>query len=132
MWIKPIFDRTQSDITNNTDKGRLQFSDMNRIENNIQFIADEIGITVNIETWARDKHLTKQEWDRILDNIEIIKANWNIPNIPSNPEHPINQFMKLNTIERIEFLIMNNIIATKDVFIRCGTEAYAGSVIGVI
>ena len=133
MWIEPIFDRTISDIQLMTEKGHFQHLDMNRIEGNLEYIADSIGVILTSKTdWTREDLPNFQDWQRVLNNLVTVKEAWVVANIPDNPSHPINHYEKINIIERIEYILNNNIFGVRDMFFRCGTEAYAGSVIGVI
>lgn len=93
MWIEPIFDRTENDvifarqqiekwIKENTSetydlKGCLNLSDLNRIEGNIQHIADELinlcyAIDIESKTWTRNGLITLNDVERILSNVKTI------------------------------------------------------------
>lgn len=129
-WIKPIVDRTIRDITDKTQKGFLKYDDLYRIEGNLLFIADILGVARTIKDWSARPIPYKKDFNRILGNLDLVKEAWPVPNIPITPVHPLNHFEKINEIERIELLIKSHIDATNNSWNRCG-EVFAGE-IGVI
>ena len=42
--LTAIYDRTQSDIDNKTAKGLMNYTDANRLEENIKTVADEVAV----------------------------------------------------------------------------------------
>ena len=73
MWIKPIYDRTQADVdlikldpTTENNKGSYNYTDLNRIEYDCDFIAR-----------LRNKN-------PLFSNVDIIvKTDWNVYDIPT-------------------------------------------------
>ena len=70
-----IFDRTSSDVTNNTLKGQYNWTDLNRVEKWCKYLADELtaqNIAVNITTktnWTTTDMRTTEDMTRIKNNI---------------------------------------------------------------
>lgn len=93
-WITPIYDRTSSDVFHAEDnpqevsKGAYNYEDLNRIENNTRFVADEMlrrGITPEYITlnskynWVNTDIPTRDDMNRIINNVLLLQAL-------SNPE----------------------------------------------
>lgn len=125
MWIAPIYDRTSYDVQQRTEKGYLNIEDLNRIEGNIQFLAETVGASVSTITWTHDTLPTINQFDRILNNITSIKNSWSII-VDDNPQEPINTYEKVNTIEKILFDIYKNWHEATDALMRCG-GGYCGN-----
>lgn len=126
MWIEPIFDRTQRDVRDKTSKGYLNIDDLNRIESNIDFLGNAIGVEVETVTWNRNMLPTKEQFDRILSDLRSIKESRTIVQTLDIPVQPINTYEKINTIEKILYDVYQNYIMWSDSIMRCG-EGYAGN-----
>lgn len=107
-WIEPVFDRTQEDVeyalkqlaewratgeTNTFDlKGCLNVSDINRIENNIAYLATNLSSlyyfsTPVTKTWEQTQIPTSDDVDRILNNVrELNEAFYQSPESPPVPD----------------------------------------------
>jgi hypothetical protein len=107
-WIEPVFDRTQADVeyamrqmaewratgkTNTFDlKGCLNVNDINRIENNIAYLATNLSslyyFSVPVtKTWERTQIPTSDDVDRILNNVrELNEAFYQSPESPPVPD----------------------------------------------
>ena len=100
MWITPIYDRTVEDIEYKTPKAYLNVADLNRIENNIKYLADTFSVQIETKEWGIMDIPLSFDFERIEENIEKIKAKigkayWNLPALP------INTFEKVNDIEHL-------------------------------
>ena len=106
-WVTPIYDRMMSDVkfalqkieewrksgaTDTTDlKGCFNASDMNRIEQNIKYLSDELAklyyfASVSIKTWDRSSMPTKADVDRIISNVnKIITSYYQTSDAPALP-----------------------------------------------
>lgn len=87
MWITPIYDRTESDVSeikNNpfseNTKGAFNYFDLNRIENNIQYLCDLFYQIYNfypdllIRTdWEKNEVPTLYQINRIRNNIVYLQ-----------------------------------------------------------
>lgn len=130
-WITPITDRTQADVNlvleydsigyNNLTpeqksvwnagmKGALNASDLNRIENNIKFLANSLELyNLNIKTnWQMSDVPRNNDFNRILSNLNAVKdkarERFSI-DLPETPSLPLNGFEKINDIENILYII---------------------------
>lgn len=81
-WIEPIIDRSATDIKNKTSKAYLNYTDLNRIEGNTEYLKDLLisygysnGITnLSIKTnWTYSDLITRTEADRIRNNINALR-----------------------------------------------------------
>lgn len=119
-WETPIFDRTQADIDfarqkirewkssgdrNTTNlKGCFNVSDINRIENNIQFLSDNLSelyyfSTVTTKTWDKSGLPTVDDINRLIQNTLTIISSI----CEDTPELPTT----LLTIEDVNCLELN-------------------------
>jgi hypothetical protein len=132
LWVTPIYDRTQLDVTNKTAKGYYNYTDLNRIEQDCDYLAALFGITITTKEWARTDFPTLSEMNRIKNNIVAVRnAYHTYVNTPATPNTPYNTYLKANDIEKI----LNDIkalydINSQDVFYA--GEIYSGETIGVI
>jgi len=104
-----IYDRTQSDLKNNTEKAYISYSDLNRIEKAMQELADELAnITfkplLNLKTnWVITDFRTTGDMARLKDNLNIIRnclSNFSdMPDVPLAVE--FKSIEEANNIEKI-------------------------------
>lgn len=108
-----ITDRTEIDLINNTFKAFLNYTDMNRIEENMQELLDlgvQCGYWTSITFIKTDwknysistSNLnipTRTHMQRIINNLKSLRANFLI--YPTTPEAPA-------TMEKITIYIMND------------------------
>ena len=94
-WIEPIFDRTSDDVLKvqtydtigfkylsdeqksewmNGLKGALNFKDLNRIENNMEFLTNLYEIeNMNFKTnWSYIDIPSRLDFQRIVDNLKVL------------------------------------------------------------
>lgn len=95
MWQTPIYDRTQSDIDNKTSKGYLNIVDLNRIEGNIEYIANLMGVEVTTKKWEVTSIPYSTDFDRIMNNIKILQEKIIFYKYEAMPKNPINTFVLL-------------------------------------
>ena len=98
-----IFDRTNQDLTNDTDKAYIAYTDLNRIEQACQYLADILGVEISTKTWQMSDFRTVSEMERIRQNmITLRNAYYQIDGMTTMPAQitytSINQ---ANDIERI-------------------------------
>lgn len=141
-WITPIFDRTQSDVSfalakikewrekGSTDtyelKGCLNVSDINRIENDIQYLSDKLSSLYYFP------HTISKEWStsglpdmsdilRITDNVKkIISAYVQTSEAPEVPDTMLT-FEQINDIEENLYLVKEILESMIPSFRSCGT-----------
>ena len=127
---KLIYDRTENDVKNKTDKGYHNISDLNRIEEWCAYLADllnsynyKINITAKTN-WQLTDTRTVAQLERIRKNIALIRSTYsNIPRditVPSNLS-PIN-ITKANDIEKILYDIDRIISEMESYFIYSGVS----------
>lgn len=125
---KLIYDRTERDVKNKTDKGYHNISDLNRVEEWCKYLAELLSfynykVTIVTKTnWKMTDLRTVSEMERIRRNIALLKKTYfNIPQdivVPSNL-NPIN-ISKANAIERILEEMNKIIISMESEFIHSG------------
>lgn len=127
-----IYDRSNSDLLNKTSKGHYNVSDLNRVEEWCEYLANlltsysyKVDIQVK-KNWQRPDFPTSSEMERIRQNINRLKeAYFSFTQIPENLEYMTIE--KANDIEKILFEIdtlLNNMISQ---FNYCG-EINSGEV----
>lgn len=132
-WISPVTNRTQEDVDlviqyekigydNLTTEqkivwnagmiGALNASDLNRIEGNIQYLANllEIRGLIVKTNWKMNDICRNSDFRRILDNLESIKDEFDLQfeyevELPDVPDLPLNSYQKINDIENIIYII---------------------------
>ena len=92
-----IYDRTQADITNMTDKAYMNLDDMNRLEENIKTVADELGVDFTQKVWILEDLPTVSDYARWKTAIDSIKSTYDV--LQTAPDRPFNTFTKWNQLE---------------------------------
>lgn len=150
-WSNPITDRNQKDIDRlsellnkgwknfdeaekkewlETDlKGALNYSDLIRIQNNIQFLSDVLEL--NLMIGSVPELPDKAFYENILLNVGCVRKAYSIHSTtPQTPEEPLNLWQKWNDLEQIlkdvHEILLNNFSY------YCGNEIYAGENSGLL
>lgn len=132
VWIDPIYDRTQADIDGQTIKGSCNADDLNRIEQDCDYLAGILGVTVSTRTWNRTDFPTPDEFERILNNLNTLRSAYAVyRTTPGTPENPVNNFHKANDVEQILHDLYVLYEDNKRAIMFAG-EPCAGQMIGVI
>lgn len=139
-WIEPVFDRTQSDVdfakqqiqrwrdessANITDlKGCFNVSDMNRIENNIRYLSDNLSdlyyfSSVTTKTWSKADLPTVADIDRLIENTRIIVLSIceDAPELPTT----LVTFADVNALEQTLYKIKMILDEMTASFLECDT-----------
>src|SRR5574344_364355 len=95
--IYAIFDRVQSDVNNKTAKGLINYTDLNRLEENIKTVADEVAVGFIQKTWAVDDLPRVSDYTRWKTAIDSIKSAYDV--FQTSPSRPFNTFTKWNELE---------------------------------
>lgn len=135
-WIAPVYDRTEQDVTyakslrdkifqsgydsltieeksmwNSELRGCRNVSDLNRIENNCQYLGGLLNLELDTKTnWDYETTPLEEDIQRICDNVSAIKNKILLTvqvDFPATPQLPINNIYKLNTLELILFMANN-------------------------
>lgn len=145
-WITPIFDRTQTDVDIAIQKitewitatisgyshdvydlkGCLNVSDINRIEENIGYLAELLNDygyfpDVSVRTWENADIPTENDIKRIVHNVselvESFRQHSDAPTIPSS----LMRYDDVNAIEKNLYLMKKLINIMEDSFKKSGT-----------
>lgn len=142
VWMTPVVNRTQADVDyalsklsewkNNTYgdieelKGCLNVSDINRIENNIQYLSDKLSEYYYFphavtKRWTESDLPDITDISRIIGNVEkIIEAFHQHTLAPDVPDSMVN-FEQINSIEKNIALIRVVLTTMVNNFKQCGT-----------
>lgn len=122
-----IYDRTQSDVTNKTDKGYYNASDLNRVEEWCRYLADElnaVGYSITITTktnWTTTDLRDASNMQRIRDNIRKIMNGYHfITKIYASVDSW--NYTKANRWEKILFEIYNLMWGMEDWYVYSGVS----------
>lgn len=122
---KLIYDRNETDLINNTDKGQYTYTDLNRVETWCRYLADllnDYGYTVSIATktnWLETDYHYSEDMERIRSNINTLKqAYFSFTRIPENLEYMT--YQKANDIEKILDEIEKILSYMENNFTCCG------------
>ena len=142
-WIEPIYDRTEHDVQyvkdlyarikervataddivvyKNDLKGAINESDLQRIVNNMNYIANLLSISITTQTVP---DIPRVAWYSILlDNLtQLLNAYMKHSDTPGIPVQPLNTYEKWNTIEKILWDIKD--IYELNVGYHAGDELY--------
>lgn len=152
LWKEAVTDRMQEDVDRVTYltnkgwdgmtageqqewlaglKGSLNKTDIERIENNVQLMSDvlELGLTTYHGTIP--EYPNESYFERLLNNLTAIRAAYCIhEDTPEVPEKPVNDYQKINDVEKIlsdiHSILLNNFSY------YCGNEIYAGDSTGLL
>lgn len=114
-----IYDRTQADVNNRTQKGMFNLEDMQRLESNIETVANEVGVVFSKVDWTLRSEFPKHfDWIRIknaLNSIKLASAFYG-----TVPDRPFNTWQKWNQIEFMLYEIDRTFAASAEAIPRCG------------
>lgn len=69
-----ITDRNASDLSNDTDKAYIAYTDLNRVEEACAFLAGLFKVSIQTREWKMEDFRTDTEMDRLLGNIKTLRA----------------------------------------------------------
>ena len=92
-----IYDRTQLDIDNKTDKAYMNIVDLNRIEENISVLCNELSISFTQHAWIVGEIPKEADYLRIKTALDSIASTYNV--LLTVPSRPFNTYQKWNDIE---------------------------------
>lgn len=95
--LTAIFDRVQSDVNNKTAKGLINYTDLNRLEENIKTVADEVAVGFVQKTWSVGQLPRVSDYARWKTAIDSIKSAYDV--LQTSPSRPFNTFTKWNELE---------------------------------
>ena len=137
QWISPVHDRKQIDVDyakarlesgiNISElKGCFNVTDINRIENNIRYIADRLNVlkytnTVETKSWDMYGLPNVTEITRLINNVsKLITAYYRPANSPDLP-NTLLTYTQVNDLEKMLYMIKHLIDTEENQFRVCGT-----------
>ena len=135
-----IYDRTEADVRNETDKGFVNYTDFNRIESDIAELEDTLNAygyllpetLVNKTDWHAQGVLgtsgmenipTLAHMNRILHNIGVLRSVYRV--YPTTPATPATMefatYQTFNDIEKILYDLWLMLHDTEHFFRECNT-----------
>ncbi len=131
-WQTPVTDRTGEDIILRRKKAFCNAEDLNRLEENCQWLGEALEEELQTKRWARTDFPTSGEMERVLRNIAGLRAAYYTRSTtPATPEAPLNTWEKWNEAEMILGDIHSLLTANRETVPRAG-ERWSGEEIGVI
>ena len=99
-----IYDRTQQDVTQRTQKGFYNVSDVQRINSYIEYLSDVLGLNLSVEDVSLGQALTRAQMDDILKDVNALRAAWYVSHeTPPTPIAVTWEWQKANDLEKILF-----------------------------
>ena len=137
QWMSPIHDRKQTDVDyaiaqikrgNNSAeyKGCFNVADINRIENNVRYIADRLNVlkytnTIETKSWDMYGLPNVTEVTRLINNVsKIINAYYRPTGSPDLPDNLLT-YEQVNALEKNLYMIKHLIDSEENQFRFCGT-----------
>lgn len=72
-----VTDRTIADVINKTKKGFNNYSDVQRVQDWINYFIDEVDTSLSKYAWSRDERVDKTKWQTyVLDNVTKLLQNY--------------------------------------------------------
>lgn len=151
-WIEAVYDRSAEDVARvkalmektfsgmTTDektewlaglKGALNTSDLERIENNIQYLSDELDLGLTTYVGNIPAQPTESYFANMVENTRIIRLYYAVHSYtPSVPAQPLNDYEKWNAIEQI----LNDAYEgwSQRFYYYAGSEVFAGESTGLL
>ena len=127
MWIRPITDRTQADIGGKTSKAYLNSSDLNRIEQDTEYLSDvldEYGYNQSLThktDWLMNDFPYSVEMERVRTNVLELLEVYHEQEAPLPETLEKLDWKKLNAVERNLKLMYEMIGRMEQSFRYCGT-----------
>lgn len=133
-WIEPVTNRTLDDVLARNELGVLNASDLNRIDGNMQELANNLGVTIApAKNWTNSSIPVVSDYERIIDSTKAVRSALKVPEpMPEVPAMPLNSFDKYNAIEKIQLMLYTQYRLLQDAKIFAGDGYYSGDKIGVI
>lgn len=97
-----VTDRTSQDVTERTQKGFYNVSDVQRINSYIEYLSDVLGLNLSVEDVSLGQALTRAQMDDILNDVNALRAAWYVSH--ETPPTPIAvnwDYVKANNLEKI-------------------------------
>lgn len=135
-WIEPVVDRTEEDVLLRTVKGVLQADDLNRIENDIEYLRTLLNIKrppFKAQIYTMASKPTKNRFVQILVTTRSIRASYTVTSStpPLDFGLPLNTWEKWNAIEANLQDVYKIYSQAQEMMVYCG-EVFSGEMIGVI
>lgn len=98
-----IFDRSSTDLMNDTDRCYISYVDLNRVEQACEYLAGILGVSIKTKVWKMEDWRTGTEMDRIRQNIiRLREAYFTKKSTPAVPvEITYTSIYQANNIEKI-------------------------------
>lgn len=112
---KLIYDRTNADLVNDTDKSYIDYDDLNRIEGACVELGALLGVTVSTKTWKITDWRTEADMERIRQNLIKLQNAYAMAKVTQVPAKiTYGSYTQANDIERIlheTWIVYRNVMA---------------------
>jgi len=132
IWTTPVTDRTAGDVSAGNSKGVLNATDLNRIEQNLAYIADVMtahgyaGLTYSpVVSWAESGIPSLSHMQQILAACVTLRESfYYLGSLPATLQRP--DYTAINQIENLPALIKEAMSRLEKSYIFSGTINSAG------
>lgn len=98
-----IFDRTEQDLVEDTDKAYISYTDLNRIEEACSYLAKILNVSIKTKVWTMEEFRYSSEMVRLRDNIKKLQDSYykkkGTPIVPTTIRYE--NITEANNIEKI-------------------------------
>ena len=135
-WKKSLIHLTDTRVENNTLvarmgvvyelKGCLNLSDINRIEGNIEYLAERMesysyAPNIHSKQWGRVDLPNQNDMSRIIENIRALIRSYYPPHNPPNLPTTMLSYEDINAIEENLYLLKQMLDCMENSFRKVGT-----------
>lgn len=123
-----IFDRTQADIDNDTDKSYIAYTDLNRVEGAITYLRELLtkyayNSTTTEKEWLISDFRKNEDMDRLRDNINALRKAYPYLESPVTPTMiTYEDIEQANDIEEILYKLNYLIESMSSYFVHSGVS----------
>lgn len=115
-WITPVVTRSEYDVSRINNYGTFNYSDINRINNNIEYLSNIANLKLITRNYSSGDFIYENDLQLILDNINLLVDYWesNYPVEYKNwydLELPTKIYLRYDVINRIENILQRMYIS---------------------
>lgn len=96
-----IYDRTQEDLDNDTDKAYIDYADLNRIEGACAELAEILGVSIETKTWEMSDWRYEADMQRIRNNIVKLTAVYQMTGFSAPSAIEFTSIEEANALEKL-------------------------------
>lgn len=121
-----VYDRTSADVAAKNKKGIWNASDLNRVEEAIQYVGAAIGISVSTRSWSFGESVTFGKLSATVADEQNLRDHWLVASdCPATPSLVSWNYASANALERVLSDMKDFIISKEEDKVYAG-QIYSG------